>query len=139
MKKKRSYITIVLIVALLASLHVYAENDNPQPKEKKQYSMIDGLSRGFANILAGWIEAPRGMVYYSVEWPIIGIIPGTLEGAGMAFIRTIGGAVDLFTIGYLSPGDTVYDTMDAPMLPWESPWLPSPENEDDYDILNTED
>ncbi len=139
MKKKRSYITIVLIVALLASLHVYAENDNPQPKEKKQYSMIDGLSRGFANILAGWIEAPRGMVYYSVEWPIIGIIPGTLEGAGMAFIRTIGGALDLFTIGYLSPGDTVYDTMDAPMLPWESPWLPSPENEDDYDILNTED
>ena len=139
MKKKRSYITIVLIVALLASLHVYAENDNPQPKEKKQYSMIDGISRGFANILAGWIEAPRGMVYYSVEWPIIGIIPGTLEGAGMAFIRTIGGALDLFTIGYLSPGDTVYDTMDAPMLPWESPWLPSPENEADYDILNTED
>ena len=101
--------------------------------------MIDGLSRGFANILAGWIEAPRGMVYYSVEWPIIGIIPGTLEGAGMAFIRTIGGALDLFTVGYLSPGETVYDTMDAPMLPWESPWLPSPENEDDYDILNTED
>ena len=139
MKKIRSYITAVLIIALIAAIQVNAESEKTQIKENKSYSLLDGINRGFANLLAGWIEAPRGMVYYSVDYPVIGIIPGALEGAGMTFIRTVGGAIDLITIGYLSPGNTVYDTMDAPMMPWGSPWLPSPENEDDYDILNTED
>ena len=139
MKKIRSYITAVLIIALIAAIQVNAENEKTQIKEKEHYSLLDGVKRGFANLLAGWIEAPRGMVYYSVDYPVIGIIPGAFEGAGMTFIRTVGGAIDLLTIGYLSPGNTVYDTMDAPMLPWDSPRLPSPENEDDYDILNTED
>ena len=139
MKKIHSYIIATLIIALIAAIQVNAESEKPQIKEKEHYSLIDGIERGFANLLAGWIEAPRGMVYYSVDYPVIGIIPGAFEGAGMTLIRTVGGAIDLLTVGYLSPGNTVYDTMDAPMMPWDSPWLPAPENEDDYDILNTED
>jgi hypothetical protein len=139
MKKIRSYISAVLIIALIAAIQVNAENEKTQIKEKEHYSLLDGVKRGFANLLAGWIEAPRGMVYYSVDYPVIGIIPGAFEGAGMTFIRTVGGAIDLLTIGYLSPGNTVYDTMDAPMLPWESPWLPAPESDDDSDLLNYED
>jgi len=139
MKKIRSYISAVLIITLIAAIQVNAENEKTQIKEKEHYSLLDGVKRGFANLLAGWIEAPRGMVYYSVDYPVIGIIPGAFEGAGMTFIRTAGGAIDLITIGYLSPGNTVYDTMDAPMMPWESPWLPAPESDDDSDLLNCED
>lgn len=107
-----------------------AEEQSTPISEEGGYSLMDGIGRGFANLLAGWIEAPRGMVYYAVEYPVIGIIPGAFEGTGMTIIRTVGGAIDLLTIGYLVPGDTVYDTMDAPMLPWESPWIPVPEDED---------
>ena len=137
MKKNRSYIMIVLVVVMFTALQVNAQDENSQVKKKK-YSLIDGIERGFANILAGWIEAPRGMVYYSVEWPVIGIIPGAFEGAGLTFIRTIGGGIDLITIGYLTPGNTVYDTMDIPMLPWQSPWLPAPESnrDDNEDLIN---
>jgi len=136
MKKNHSWIIVALVITLLVAMQVNAEDSKPEePKpeinQNGQYRMIDGIGRGFANILAGWLEAPRGLVYYSVEYPVIGIIPGAFEGAGMFFIRTIGGAVDIITFGYLDPGNTVYDTMDAPMLPWESPWLPAPESEED--------
>jgi len=139
MKKIRSYITAVLIIASIAAIQVNAESEKIQINENKHYTLLNGINRGFANLLAGWIEAPRGIVYYSVDYPVIGIIPGAFEGAGMTFIRTVGGAIDLITIGYLSPGNTVYDTMDAPMLPWESPWLPVPESDDDNDLLNYDD
>lgn len=147
MKKPRSCFTVVLIVALLVAMQVNAEDQSslneeiqsslnaeeqkPPISEEGGYSLIDGIGRGFANLLAGWIEAPRGMVYYSIDWPVIGIIPGAFEGTGMTLIRTVGGAIDILTIGYLSPGNTVYDTMDAPMMPWESSWIPVPESDDD--------
>jgi len=136
MKKNRGLITVVLFVVFFAAMRINAETQNKQISENENYSLIDGIERGFANIVAGWIEVPRGMVYYSVDYPVIGIIPGALEGAGMTLIRTLGGAIDILTIGYLEPGNTVYDTMDAPMLPWESPWLPVPENDEDLLINN---
>ena len=109
---------------------IIEDDRSPLTEEESNYSLIDGIGRGFANLLLGWFDVPRGMVYYSVDYPVIGIIPGALEGAGMAFVRTLGGGLDLLTIGYLDPGNTVYDTMDAPLLPWEGAWLPVPEDED---------
>jgi len=131
MKKNRSFISAILVAALLVTLHVNAEKPKPEPNEKEKYSMIDGVKRGFANMFTCWLEVPRGMTYYSVEYPVIGIIPGAFEGGGMTLIRAVGGMFDVLTIGYLRPGNTVYDTMDAPMLPWEAPWLPTPENEEE--------
>ena len=93
------------------------------------YSMGSGILRGFANILVGWIEIPRCLTYNAVDYPVIGIVPGAFEGAGMTLIRAGGGLIDLLTLGFLAPGHTVYDSMEAPMLPWESPWLPSKEPE----------
>ena len=144
MKKNRNYIMIVLAITAFKVLQANAQNEKSEINKSKpqvvenQYSLIDGIGRGFANLLTGWIEAPRGMVYYSVEWPVIGIIPGAFEGAGLTLIRTIGGGIDLITLGYLTPGNTVYDTMDIPMLPWLSPWLPDTENQNDdnEDLIN---
>ena len=126
MKKLLPFITAVLILSFIAN----SAHANEKHKPDSSYSLLDGVGRGFANILTCWLEVPCGLTYYAVEYPVIGIVPGAFEGAGMTFIRAIGGLVDVVTIGYLEPGSTVYDTMDAPMYPWQSPWLPKPEKED---------
>ena len=95
------------------------------------YNMLDGLGRGFANITLGWLEIPRGLTYYSVEYPVIGVIPGVMQGAGMTVVRTVGGLVDFITLGFLRPGNTVYDGMDEPLYPWQAPWLPTEEEEEE--------
>lgn len=88
------------------------------------YSLLDGIGRGFANITCGIIELPRCMTYYAVEYPVVGLVAGTLQGGGMSLYRIASGVVDVATIGSLTPGNTMYDLMDEPLYPWESPWLP---------------
>ncbi len=90
----------------------------------EEHSLLDGLARGGANLLAGWLEVPQCITYYSVEYPVIGFVPGVLQGAGMTVVRAFGGVIDLLTIGYLAPGSTVYDAVEEPLLPWDGPWLP---------------
>jgi len=121
MNRAKRFIAATIVISFLAGFSVHADD----------YTLIDGVGRGFANILAGWLEVPRGLTYYAVEYPVIGVVPGALEGAGMTGIRAVGGLIDILTIGYLRPGRTVYDTMDAPLYPWESPWLPPPDEEED--------
>ena len=120
MNRTQRVAAVAIVVSLLIPLQARSED----------HSLLDGIGRGFANIVVGWLEIPRGITYYAVEYPVIGVIPGALEGGGMTLIRAIGGLVDVVTIGYLPPGRTVYDTMDAPMMPWESPWLP-PDDENE--------
>ncbi len=127
MKKLLPFIFAVLILAFAART-ACANEKQTLNTSSNNYSLLDGIERGFINIFTGWLEVPRGLTYYSVEYPVIGIVPGAFEGAGMTFIRTLGGLVDIVTVGYLEPGNTVYDTMDAPMFPWQSPWLPEKEN-----------
>ena len=93
------------------------------------YEQTDGVGRGCANLFAGWLEIPQCMTYFTVEWPGIGIVPGAIQGAGMTVIRTVGGVIDLVTIGFLPPDSTVYNAMDEPMLPWEGPWIPVDEEQ----------
>ena len=118
MKKSK----LLLFIVLLSSAVFSATTD--------EYSMLDGIGRGFANITVGWLEIPRGITFYSVEYPFIGIIPGILQGAGMTGVRAVGGLVDIITLGYLCPGNTVYDGMDEPLYPWQAPWLPTAEEEE---------
>jgi hypothetical protein len=93
------------------------------------YSLLDGVGRGFANLFTGAIELPRCMTFYAVQWPAVGAIPGAIQGAGMTAVRAIGGVVDLFTVGYLEPGNTVYDAMEEPLFPWQALWLPTSDDE----------
>ncbi len=116
--------SILILLVLLFSSVAFSDSDD-------DYSMLEGIGRGLANITVGWLEVPRGLTYYSVEYPVIGIIPGALQGAGMTLVRAVGGIVDLVTLGYLEPGSTVYDGMVEPLYPWQSPWLPSAEEDEE--------
>jgi len=98
-------------------------------RSEETYSTLDGIGRGVANLFAGWLEIPRCMTFCTVAWPGVGIVPGALQGSGMTVVRTLGGLVDVCTLGYLSPGTTIYDSMEAPMLPWQGPWLPTKDND----------
>lgn len=110
--------TCMSALMLLCCLHVAAV------EQDAEYSMLDGVGRGFANLLTGTIEVPRCVTFYSVQWPVIGFLPGVLQGSGMTAVRAFGGVLDLLTLGYLSPGNTLYDAMEAPLFPWQAPWLP---------------
>jgi putative exosortase-associated protein (TIGR04073 family) len=134
--------TILIVILICACFSVCAEVvpkaqegvKAPQTLEKaEEYTKLKGLERGFANMLLGAIELPRNMFYYSVEYPVVGLVPGTLQGAGLTIMRVVGGVADLITVGYLSPGRTVYDLMEIPLYPWESPWMPEPKDPNDYE------
>ena len=87
---------ITLALAGMASMAAqqYVEPPTPIETETKaieDHTLGEGLARGCANIVLGWIELPKNITYYSVEWPVVGLIPGVLEGAGMTGIRVAGG------------------------------------------------
>jgi len=115
MKPACKLVTVVMAVCVVSAASA---------RGAEEHSMIKGLGRGGANLLAGWLELPQCITYYSVEYPVIGFVPGVLQGAGMTVVRAFGGVIDLLTVGYLAPGSTVYDAMEEPLLPWEGPWLP---------------
>ncbi|MCX7847310.1 MAG: hypothetical protein N2595_04700 [bacterium] len=93
------------------------------------HTLLKGLGRGVANLVVGWLEIPQCLTYYAVEYPVIGVVPGALQGAGMTVVRAFGGVIDLVTVGYLAPGNTVYDAVEEPLLPWEGAWLPTQRGE----------
>ncbi len=115
MKRTRLVLSLVMLCCLVCTAGAQDADD---------HTLLDGLGRGGANLLAGWLELPRCITYYSVEYPVIGFLPGVLQGGGMTVVRAFGGVIDVLTLGYLSPGNTVYDAVEEPLLPWEAPWLP---------------
>jgi len=115
MNSARKIVTLVMAVCVA---------DAACARGAEEHNMVKGLGRGGANLLAGWLELPQCVTYYSVEYPVIGFVPGVLQGAGMTVVRAFGGVIDLLTAGYLAPGNTVYDAVEEPLLPWDGPWLP---------------
>ena len=64
----------------------------------------DKLARGTINLLTGWIEAPRNIYDTSVEENIaVGITVGTVQGIGMAVVRTGAGVYDIATFPFAIP------------------------------------
>lgn len=111
----------ICLIALCILMPLYGYSD---VTPSTRHSMLDGLGRGFANVLCAVIEVPRSMTYYAIEYPVLGIAPGAIQGVGMTVYRTVGGIVDIVTLGSLAPGYTVYDIIEEPLLPWQSPWIP---------------
>ena len=122
--KTRPVLVSALCLALCLAVPLRAEDE--------AHTMLDGLGRGVANLLTGVIEIPRCTTFYGFVYPVIGVIPGVIQGTGMAGYRVVGGGIDLITLGLLPPGRTVYDIMEIPLLPWEAPWVPPEDYEAGY-------
>lgn len=62
------------------------------------------LSRGFMNIITGWVEIPKRIYEVSEEsGAMSGFTWGLLLGIGRGFIRTAAGCYELVTFPYPAP------------------------------------
>lgn len=74
--------------------------------------------RGLANTGLGWWLIPKTIWETSQnENPLYGLTVGTLQGAGMAILRTAAGAVEVVTFPFPFPKDDY-----APLVDPEYPW-----------------
>lgn len=67
-------------------------------------AMVNRAGRGAVNVLAGWLEIPRNVWNHNVALPYVGLFPGVIDGAALTATRTVGGAADLATLGFINPG-----------------------------------
>jgi len=111
-------LSLICILALCASMCAVAA------EEKTGTQAIPyNIMRGFSNLLFGWTEVPRGLVYENVQTPVIGLVSGTLKGSFLGLWRGVSGTVDVITFGQ-SKGGLYLDEM--PDFVWESPCVPEP-------------
>lgn len=89
--------------------------------EPETGTMPYGIMRGLSNVLFGWAEIPRALIYENVRLPIIGCVSGTMKGAFLGFWREVSGGVDLITFGTTGEG-TYLEEM--PDFVWEAPCVP---------------
>ena len=81
------------------------------------------MGRGLVNIATCFLEVPRCLIYRNSQVPVLGVIAGTCEGAGMTGVRAFAGAADFLSVGFM--GDSIYRIdPDFREWVWESPWVP---------------
>jgi putative exosortase-associated protein (TIGR04073 family) len=97
-----------------------------------------GLTRGFANVMFGWLEIPRGFTYENSRIPLVGVVSGPVKGAFLTGWRTIAGVIDIVSFG-LSQRGAYFSVL--PDYVWEAPWIHKaqyrPTDPDQVMIINT--
>lgn len=79
-----------------------------------------GLTRGFANVMFGWLEIPRGFTYENSRIPLVGVVSGPVKGAFLTGWRTIAGVIDIVSLGMSQRG--AYFSV-LPDYVWDAPWI----------------
>ena len=81
------------------------------------------MGRGLVNIATCFLELPRCLVYRNSQVPVLGLIAGACEGAGLTGVRAVAGLADFLSSGFMS--DAIYrGNADFQEWVWESPWTP---------------
>ncbi|NLF38582.1 hypothetical protein GX586_04010 [bacterium] len=78
------------------------------------------LARGFANMMTGWLEVPRGIIYENSRIPLIGFIAGPVKGSFLAIWREGAGIIDVICMGLTREG------LYSPLVPdfiWDADWI----------------
>jgi len=83
-----------------------------------------GLARGFGNIMTGWLELPRGIIYENARIPIVGFVVGPVKGAFLTVWRELAGVTDVLCMGLTGKG--LYNES-VPDFVWDAHWLPQPQ------------
>lgn len=82
------------------------------------------LSRGIVNIATCPLEIPRCMIYDNTVIPVIGLVGGVIEGAGMTVYRALSGTADIVALGFSGKG---FHSERFPDFVWSSKWFPTTE------------
>ena len=93
----RGMLTVLLLVA--SGTQASAESTEAAKAFKK-------LTRGFVNIVTGWVELPKRIQQTSEEsGALSGFTWGLLRGLGYGFARTAAGLYELVTFPFPAPPD----------------------------------
>ena len=80
------------------------------------------FARGWANLLGGWLEIPRGVIYENTRIPVVGFAAGPVKGTFLALWRELAGGMDVICFGVTRQG--LY-TRDVPEFVWDATWIPT--------------
>lgn len=97
---------LVVLCGVVASfILVFAAYPAPAQAEPMEAGRaFTKLTRGFINIVTGWVEVPKRIQETSqVSGSAAGFTWGLLRGFGHGFIRTAAGFYELFTFPFPAP------------------------------------
>jgi len=98
---KRTVLRGVLAVLLLV-----ASGDQASAESTEAGKAFKKLTRGFVNIVTGWVELPKRIQQTSEEsGALSGFTWGLLRGLGYGFARTAAGLYELVTFPFPAPPD----------------------------------
>jgi len=90
--------------------------------DSKPINPAYGIARGFANVVAGWLEIPRGLVYENARIPVVGFLTGPVKGAFLTTWRELAGVTDVLAFGLTGKG--LYYKDIVPDFVWDAQWIP---------------
>jgi len=112
----RKFILSFVAVALLFSIgtaNAELKKSKPNPPQ--------AIARGFSNLMFGWLEVPRGLIYENSRIPVVGFVSGALKGTLLTTWRVIAGTVDIVGLGMTRDG--LYTDNLLPEYVWDAPWI----------------
>ena len=120
MKRKTWAIFAVCFLLTAAGAAVNAEEG---PAENGSGNNFANMGRGLVNIVTCFLEVPRCLVYRNGQVPVLGLLAGACEGAGLTGVRAFAGVADFLSFGFMT--DAIYRVnADFHEWVWESPWVP---------------
>ena len=127
---KKSLFAICVLLLFFSAFNSVAELKKSKPNPPH------AIARGFSNLIFGWLEVPRGIIYENSRIPIVGLVVGPIKGALLTTWRVLAGTVDVVGMGLTREG--LYSDSVLPEFVWDAPWI-SPCGEDvvNVETLNT--
>ena len=92
------------MIATLAALWILAAATPASAEPMEAGKAFTKLTRGFMNIITGWVEIPKRIHETSqTSGAMSGFTWGLLRGIGHGFIRTAAGFYEFFTFPFPAP------------------------------------
>jgi|GEM_PF-2052851 len=109
------------LFAFLAVLVFFAAFDSVAELKKSKPNPPYAVARGFSNLMFGWLELPRGLIYENSRIPVVGFVAGPIKGTVLTVWRVLAGAVDVVGMGLTREG--LYSRSEVPEFVWDAPWI----------------
>ncbi len=109
-----------LILSFVAFALLFSAGIANAEQKKSNLNPPYALARGFSNLMFGWLEIPRGIIYENSRIPIVGFVTGPIKGALLTAWRVLAGTVDVVAMGMTRKG--LYCNQ-LPDFVWDASWI----------------